>query len=94
VTIPLNQLPYTTGTANGVAISFNAGAHEWQSTRFVTLSQNYQRVIPVGYPDANAGSYVPTSLTAHPQTIASGKRVRLFAVEASAVVAAGAGSFS
>ena len=71
MTIPLNQLPYNTGTANSTAIIFNAGAPDWQSTRFVTLSANYQRVIPVGYPDANAGSYVPPDLLPEKWTVQS-----------------------
>lgn len=89
-----NQLPYATGTANSTAIKFNAGSPDWQSTRFVTLSQNYQRVIPVGYPNVNDGMQPATSPTAYPQTIASGKRVKFFAVEGQALVTAGAGSFS
>ena len=59
-----SQLPFTTGTANSQTISFNAGAYDFSTTRLVTLSSNYQRVIPPGYPDANAGVAIASSPTA------------------------------
>jgi hypothetical protein len=89
-----SQLPFNTGTANSTAITFNAGAYDFSTTRFVTLSSNYQRVIPPGYPNANAGAAIATSPTAFAQTIPSGARVQFYAPEAAALVVAGAGTYS
>ncbi len=92
----LNQLSFTTGVANSVTITFSAGSYDFigAATRFVTLSHDYARVIPPGLPDANAGDQIQTSYTAFPQTIVSTKRVKFFAPEAAALVAASAGSYS
>jgi hypothetical protein len=60
----------------------------------VTLSANYARVIPPGYPDANAGAPIAASATSHMQTIASGQRVQFFGPEADALVGAGAAVYS
>ena len=89
-----SQLPFTTGTAKSQAITFNAGAYDFSATRKVLLSSNYTRVIPPGYPDANAGTKESASPTAFPQTIASGKTVTFYTPEAQALVTAGAGSFA
>jgi hypothetical protein len=89
-----SQLSFATGTANSTAISFFAGAFDFSTTVHVTLSSNYARVIPAGFPDANAGVAIATSPTAFPQTILSGQRVQFYAPEAAALVAAGAGSYS
>jgi hypothetical protein len=90
----LNQLPFNTGMANSQAITFNAGAFDFSTTRFVTLSADYARVLPPGFPDANAGAQIQTSFTAFPQTILCGTRVQFFAPEAAALVDAGAAAFS
>jgi len=89
-----SQLIYNTGTANSTAITFNAGRADFESTRYVTLSANYTRVIPTAYPDSNAGNAEATSPTAYAQTILSGKRVLFYQPEAAALVGASAGSYS
>jgi hypothetical protein len=78
----LNQISFSTGTANSQAITFYAGRADFESTRYVTLSQDYTRVIPVGFPRVDAGAPISASKVAYPQTIASGQRVQFFAPEA------------
>jgi hypothetical protein len=61
---------------------------------YVTLSANYARKTPGGYPVPPYPGLVASSLTASPQTIPSGTRLELFADEAAALVAAGAAAYS
>lgn len=94
-TTPLNELSYTTGTANSTTITFNAGSHEFViSKNYVTLSHDYVRSPPAGYPNAVAGATPAINFTAFPQTILSGTRARFYQPEAAALVAAGAGVIS
>lgn len=88
------KLNHSTGTANAQAISFFAGSHEFASSVYVTLSSNYARAVPAGYPDPVPGANPKTSSTATPKTIPSGTRVLLMSAEAAAIVAAGAGAYS
>jgi hypothetical protein len=102
----LNKLPYTTGVANGVTITFLAGADDFASASYVTLKADYARVIPPGYPDPNPGVQIQTSFTAFPQTIPgpgqeagtqtipAGTRLQVRLDEAQALVAAGAATYS
>lgn len=60
----------------------------------VTLSTDYQRSPPPGYPNPNPGSAKSASLTAAPQTITSGTTVTLFSCEAAALVAAGSATYA
>lgn len=82
------------GTVGGTAISSSVDVDGLGSTQHVTLSGDYARVIPPGYPDPNAGSEPKGSATATAKTILSGARVLLFKHEAAALVAAGKASNS
>lgn len=88
------KLKQITGTANSQMIAFFAGAYEYSTTRYVTLSSNYQRTPPMHFPDCNAGVKRGTSLTAGAMTLLSGTRVQFYAPEAAALVAAGAATYS
>jgi hypothetical protein len=85
---------HVTGTVGAVAISFDAVAADFQSSRYVTLTASYARSPMPGYPRIDAGAPVAASLVAYPQTILSGARVLLFQPEAAALVSAGAASYS
>ena len=89
-----SQLNYATGTAGTTAITFSAGYHDFAQKQKVTLSSNYVRVIPPGYPGAQAGSLPSTDKDAFPQTILAGATVAFYVPEAAAIVAAGAGTNS
>jgi hypothetical protein len=89
-----NTLPVTYGTVGATPITGNVNSATLGAKRFVTLSASYARHTPAGYPDPNAGVAIHTSLTAYPQTIASGARVQFFSDEASALVSASAAVFS
>jgi hypothetical protein len=90
-----STLPVTYGTVNGSAITGQVNAATLDATKVhVTLSQNYVRNPPAGYPDANPGVAPGTSLTGWPQTVSSGSRILLFTDEAAALVAAGAAAYS
>ncbi len=87
-----NQVSH--GVAGVTPISSTMDASSLSSTRYVTLSANYARVIPPGYPEPNPGAPAANNATRSPKTILSGSRVLLFAHEAAAIVAAGAGAYS
>jgi hypothetical protein len=89
-----NTLPVTYGTVGATPITGNVNSATLGAKRFVTLSASYARHVPPGYPNPNEGAAVSTSLTASPQTIASGKRLQLFSDEAAALVSLGAASYS
>ena len=84
----------THGQIGATPIVSTFDASGFVSTRFVTLSGNYARLIPPGYPEPNCGCEVSKRLTATPQTIPSGARVQFFVHEAAAIVAAGGGAYS
>ena len=66
-------LPVTYGTVSGSPITGNVNSATLASLRFVTLGgANYVRAVPAGYGDPNPGVAIASSLTALPQTIASG----------------------
>lgn len=79
------------GSVGATQISSALTSAGLATTQYVTLSGNYARLIPPGYPEPNAGAPAGTSKTAAPQTIASGARVKFFAHEAQALITAGAG---
>ena len=87
-------LPITYGTVSGSPITGNVNSATLASKVFITLSANYARAVPPGYPRADAGAAIATSLLAFPQTIAGGTRLQLFSDEAQALVTAGAAAFS
>ena len=89
-----SQLNYATGTAGTTAITFSAGAYDFSQRQKVTLNTQYVRVIPPGFPNAQAGALPSTNKDAFPQTIASGQTVAFYVPEAAAIVAAGAGTNS
>ena len=89
-----SQLNYATGTAGTTAITFSAGAYDFSQRQKVTLSSNYVRVIPPGFPNAQAGALPSTNADAYPQTILAGATVAFYVPEAAAIVAAGAGTNS
>ncbi len=82
------------GTVGATPVSSNVDSGGLASKRYVTLSANYARLIPAGYPDPNAGMGAQVSHTAYPKTILSGARVQFFAHEAAAIVAASGGAYS
>ena len=88
------QLSVNHGSVGATTIVSSLDSSGLAATRFVTLSGNYARVIPPGYPDPNAGALPSASKTAAAQTIANGTRVKFFADEAAALVAASAGAYS
>jgi hypothetical protein len=88
-----SSLPATWGTVGGTSITGYTNAATWGLV-FVTLSGPYIRNPPPGYPIPPYPGNVESSLTALPQTIASGTRLQLFADEAAALVSAGNASYS
>jgi hypothetical protein len=90
----LNTLPTRLGSVGATQIIAEVNSATLAAKRFVTLTANYARHPAPEYPDPNAGAAIATSLTAFPQTIASGKRVQLFSDEVAALVGAGAASYS
>jgi hypothetical protein len=90
----LNTLPTRTGTVGATPILAQVNSATLAVKRFVTLTANYDRQVPPGYPDPSPGGVISKSLTAFPQTIASGKRLQLFSCEAQALVTAGAATYS
>ena len=82
------------GVVNSTPVVSNVDHDGLSSKLYVTLSANYARVIPPGYPDPNPGVNLATSKTATAQTIGSGSRVLFFKHEANAIVAAGGGVLS
>jgi hypothetical protein len=87
------SLPIVYGTVSGSPIAGFVNAGTWQLV-YVTLSANYARNPPGGYPVPPYPGPVTASLTATAQTIASGTRLELFADEAAALVAASAAADS
>jgi hypothetical protein len=94
MTTKVNALPVTHGTVGGTPITSNVASDDLATTRYVTLSSNYVRNCPLGYPNPHPGFGAQKSPTAYPQTILSGTRALFFAGEAAALVAAGAGAYS
>ncbi len=90
----IQQITMTHGTINSVSVVSTLDASGFASTRFITLSNDYARSIPPGYPDPNAGSEVSKRLTQTARTITNGTRLQFFAHEAAAIVAAGGGAYS
>ena len=90
----MQQTTLAHGQIGATPISSTFDASGFATTRFVTLSGNYARLIPPGYPEPNCGCEVSKRLTATPQTIPNGSRVQFFAHEAAAIVAAGGGAYS
>jgi hypothetical protein len=86
------SLPITYGTVSGSPIAGNVNAGTWSKV-FVTLSADYVRSPPGGYPDPNPGN-PDNSLTSYPQTIAATTRLQFFSDEAAALVTAGAAVYS
>ena len=78
--------PQTFGTVGGVAVTGDVVPVAGLAKRAVTLSSNYVRKPPPGWPRVDAGAPLP-SFTAYPQTIPSGTTLTLFAAEAAALVA-------
>jgi hypothetical protein len=90
----LNTLPTRLGTVGATPIVANVNSATLAAKRFVTLTANYDRHAPPGYPDPSPGGVISKSLTAFPQTITSSKRLQLFSCEAQALVSAGAATYS
>ena len=90
----IQQVSISHGQIGATPIVSTLDASGFASTRYVTLSGNYARLIPPGYPDPNAGAEVSKRLTNTPQTIPNGARLQFFAHEAAAIVAAGGGAYS
>ena len=84
----------THGVINATPVTSNVDADGLSSTQYVTLSANYARAIPPGYPDPNPGVAAGTAKTSNAQTIGTGARVKFFKHEAAAIVAAGGGVLS
>jgi hypothetical protein len=88
-----SSLATTYGSVGGSPIAGFTSAASW-SLVFVTLSANYARDPPAGYPVPPYPGPVTASLTAFAQTIPSGTRLQLFADEAAALVQAGFAAYS
>ena len=86
--------PQTFGTVGGAPITGDVVPAAGLATKAaVTLTANYDRSPPPGWPRADAGAPVASSLLAFPQTIPSGTTLTLFEAEASALVAANAATY-
>ncbi len=90
---PPFSLPITYGAVGDSPIAGYTNAAAWDLI-FVTLSADYARDPPAGYPTPPFPGPVTASLTAFAQTIPNGTRLQLFADEAAALVTAGAAAYS
>ena len=86
-------LPVALGLVGSTPIVAQSNSATLASRVAVTLSADYVRSAPPGYPNPNAGVASSSSLTASPQTISSGTTMKLFSCEAAALVAAGAATY-
>jgi hypothetical protein len=77
------------GTVGGIAVKGNCGADTLAKLQTVTLSSDYARAPPPGYPVPNAGRQAKPDLYGYPQILPSGTVLTLFADEAGALVLAG-----
>ena len=92
--MPTKPHPVTHGTINGTPIVSEVDVDGLSSKLYVTLSASYVRVVPLGYPDPNAGAEAAKNVTRTGNTHNSGTRLLLFKHEALAIVAAGGGALS
>ncbi len=90
----MTALTIKTGAVGATPISALCGPDHFLTKRYVTLSADYARSCPKDYPDPNPGMGAQVSPTAGAKTLTDTTRVQLFAGEAAALVAAGAGSYS
>jgi hypothetical protein len=82
------------GVANGININVELLHPPHGSLKYVTLSQNYARALPPGFPYAPAFTGAARASLDFPRTIASGTRLQLLGAEADALVAAGVAAYS
>jgi hypothetical protein len=81
------------GTVSGTPVTGDVVPVAGLAKKAVTLSANYVRNPPPGWPRVDAGAPLP-SYTASPQTIASGTTLTLFAAEAAALVNGGFATYA
>lgn len=92
-----NSHPVTLGTVSGTPVvadlkTQGSGTHPWDIVS-VHLSANYVTVNPPGYPSRPPAGQA-AKLLGQSGTLLSGATVKLFAHEAAALVAAGAGAYA
>lgn len=82
----------TAGGSTAIAANLTADPAQWLPT-YVTLSTSYSQALPGGFPVGT-----PSMLDGNPNSnrgsYTEGQRVQFWAVEAAALVAAGAGVYS
>lgn len=90
--------PVTTGTVSGTPIVADLlakghGANPWDIVK-VTLSANYVRSPPAGFPELPPPGQEVKKRTTAMSTLSSGTTFSFHSHEAAALVAAGAGSYA
>lgn len=90
--------PVQTGVVGATPIIpdlLSPGAATWPwDIKKVTLSANYVRSAPPGFPELPPAGQAVKSRTVASSTLTSGQTYSFFAHEAAALVAAGAGSYA